>query len=60
MTSHVILVFTSGAQNLYTSLRTIKNVKLYMLYNEELEAREEKKPSDTSVFGTNILAHTWA
>lgn len=32
-----------------------KNVKLYMLYNEELEAREEKKPSDTSIFGTNIL-----
>ena len=31
------------------------NVKLYMLYNEELEAREDKKPSDTSVFGTNIL-----
>lgn len=31
------------------------NVKLYMLYNEELEARESKKPSDTSVFGTNIL-----
>ena len=31
------------------------DVKLYMLYNEELEAREEKKPSDTSVFGTNIL-----
>lgn len=31
------------------------NVKLYMLYNEELEARENKKPSDTSVFGTNIL-----
>ena len=32
-----------------------KNVRLYMLYNEELEAREEKKPSDTSIFGTNIL-----
>ena len=32
-----------------------QNVKLYMLYNEELEAREEKKPSDMSVFGTNIL-----
>lgn len=32
-----------------------RGVKLYMLYNEELEAREEKKPSDTSVFGTNIL-----
>lgn len=32
-----------------------KNIKLYMLYNEELEAREEKKPSDTSIFGTNLL-----
>lgn len=30
-------------------------VKLYMLYNEELCARESKKPSDTSIFGTNIL-----
>lgn len=30
-------------------------VKLYMLYNEELCAREYKKPSDTSIFGTNIL-----
>lgn len=32
-----------------------KNVKLYMLYNDELEAREEKRPSDTSIFGTNML-----
>ena len=32
-----------------------KDVNLYMLYNEELEAREEKKPSDTSIFGTNML-----
>ena len=32
-----------------------KNVKLYMLYNEELEARESKRPSDTSIFGTNML-----
>lgn len=32
-----------------------KNVKLYMLYNDELQAREEKKPSDTSIFGTNML-----
>jgi len=32
-----------------------ENVKLYMLYNEELEAREFKKPSDTSIFGTNML-----
>lgn len=31
------------------------NVNLYMLYNDELEAREGKKPSDTSVFGTNML-----
>lgn len=32
-----------------------KNVKLYMLYNDELEARAGKKPSDTSIFGTNML-----
>lgn len=32
-----------------------RGVKLYMLYNEELDACEDKKPSDTSVFGTNIL-----
>lgn len=32
-----------------------KNIKLYMLYNDELEAREEKKPSDTNIFGTNML-----
>ena len=31
------------------------DTKLYMLYNDELEAREEKRPSDTSIFGTNIL-----
>lgn len=31
------------------------SIKLYMLYNEELEAREEKMPSNTSIFGTNIL-----
>lgn len=31
------------------------NVSLYMLYNDELESRETKKPSDTSIFGTNIL-----
>lgn len=32
-----------------------QNIKLYMLYNDELEARETKKPSDTSIFGTNML-----
>lgn len=31
------------------------NAKLYMLYNEELENDEDKKPSDTNIFGTNIL-----
>ena len=29
--------------------------KTYMLYNDELNARENKRPSDTSVFGTNML-----
>lgn len=32
-----------------------KNVPKYMLYNEELELRADKKPSDTSIFGTNML-----
>lgn len=31
------------------------NVPLYMLYNDELELREGKKPSDTSILGTNML-----
>ena len=31
------------------------DTKLYMLYNEELENNEDKKPSDTNIFGTNIL-----
>ncbi|MCL2248860.1 MAG: hypothetical protein FWC13_06285 [Oscillospiraceae bacterium] len=30
-------------------------VKQYMLYNDELGERKEKKPSDTSIFGTSIL-----
>lgn len=29
--------------------------KTYMLYNDELNARETKKPSDTNIFGTNML-----
>lgn len=32
-----------------------RNTKLYMLYNDELECREDKEPSDTSKFGTNML-----
>ncbi len=31
------------------------SAKRYMLYNDELEARENKKPSNTNIFGTNIL-----
>ena len=47
-------VYQRGSKFVYIT-PYYKNVKLYMLYNEELEAREEKKPSDTSIFGTNIL-----
>lgn len=31
------------------------DIPLYMLYNDELELRENKRPSDTSIFGTNML-----
>lgn len=31
------------------------DTKIYMLYNDELENREDKKPSKTSIFGTNII-----
>lgn len=47
-------VYQRGSKFVYIT-PYYKNVQLYMLYNEELEARTEKKPSDTSVFGTNIL-----
>ena len=47
-------VYQRGSKFVYIT-PYYKDVKLYMLYNEELEAREEKKPSDTSIFGTNIL-----
>ena len=47
-------VYQRGSKFVYIT-PYYQNVKLYMLYNEELETREEKKPSDTSVFGTNIL-----
>lgn len=30
-------------------------IPLYMLYNDELELRKDKKPSDTSILGTNML-----
>lgn len=47
-------VYQRGSKFVYIT-PYYNNVNLYMLYNEELEAREDKKPSDTSVFGTNIL-----
>lgn len=47
-------VYQRGSKFVYISPYYDK-LKLYMLYNEELGAREDKKPSDTSIFGTNIL-----
>ena len=47
-------VYQRGSKFVYIT-PYYEKVKLYMLYNEELEARENKKPSDTSIFGTNIL-----
>ena len=47
-------VYQRGSKFVYIT-SYYSNVKLYMLYNDELEAREHKKPSDTSIFGTNIL-----
>lgn len=32
-----------------------KNIKKYMLYNEELENDDSKKPADTITFGTNMF-----
>lgn len=31
------------------------DIKLYMLYNDELNQRTDKSPSDTNIFGTNLL-----
>ena len=47
-------VYQRGSKFVYITPYYDK-VKLYMLYNEELDDREDKKPSDTSIFGTNIL-----
>lgn len=47
-------VYQRGSKFVYI-IPYYQNAKLYMLYNDELEAREEKRPSDTSIFGTNIL-----
>lgn len=47
-------VYQRGSKFVYIN-QYYNNIKLYMLYNDELEARESKQPSDTSIFGTNIL-----
>lgn len=47
-------VYQRGSKFVYIT-PYYRDVKLYMLYNDELEAREDKKPSDTSIFGTDIL-----
>lgn len=39
----------------FVYIKAFYNVPLYMLYNDELELRENKKPSDTSILGTNML-----
>ena len=36
-------------------IKAFCDVPLYMLYNDELELRENKKPSNTSILGTNML-----
>lgn len=47
-------VYQRGSKFVYIT-PYYENIPLYMLYNEELGGREDKKPSSTSVFGTNIL-----
>lgn len=47
-------VYQRGSKFVYIT-PYYRNVKLYMLYNEELENRDDKRPSSTSIFGTNIL-----
>lgn len=47
-------VYQRGSKFVYIT-PYYEKVKLYMLYNKELDARENKQPSDTSIFGTNIL-----
>lgn len=36
-------------------IKAFYDVPLYMLYNDELELRVNKKPSDTSILGTDML-----
>lgn len=47
-------VYQRGSKFVYIT-PYYEKVRLYMLYNEELGGNKKKKPSSTSVFGTNIL-----
>ena len=47
-------VYQRGSKFIYVRAY-YDDVKLYMLYNDELKIRKDKKPSDTSIFGTNML-----
>ena len=52
-------VYQRGSKFVYIT-PYYQDVKLYMLYNDELEARESKKPSDTSVCSVQIFCSPWA
>jgi hypothetical protein len=47
-------VYQRGSKFVYIDLFH-EDVKKIMLYNDQLEDRVGKKPSDTSIFGTNML-----
>lgn len=47
-------VYQRGSKFVYIA-PYYSNVRLYMLYNDELNDRKDKKPSATSIFGTNLL-----
>lgn len=47
-------VYQRGSKFIYINA-FYSNVRLYMLYNEELGGDVDKEPTDTSKFGTNIL-----
>lgn len=47
-------VYQRGSKFVYIN-PYYSNVKLYMLYNEELNQSENSQPTDTNLFGTNIL-----
>ena len=46
-------VYQRGSKFVYIN-QYYNNTKLYMLYNDELEARESKQPSDTSIYSPSL------